>query len=840
MSYNYGASANNLKESTLSFNNDYYYDDTQNTQGNDYEFNEFSYSQTQNEDPTQSTQRQTQTQTQRDFDDGQRRNHSDETVQLQQNLKEMSINDRYEREMGHGSEHRDSDSNNILDDFAENESNAGSDGEFDGENDLDFVGEDDEGHLENSSQHGGNWGFNDKEDLPPHACAYCGIYNPKCVVYCTTSKKWFCNGRGQTSGSHIIQHLVRSQNKEVQLHKNSDVDCDFLECYLCGTRNIFVLGFVSAKASNCIVLLCRHCNQDPNNAKDKGADWDLQHWQAIIQDRMIVDWLVNHPKDEDSKKARPVTATQINRVEELWKVDPNACIDDLNRPGVDEQASPVLLRYDDAYQYQKTFGPLVALEAEYDKKMKENLSTSNITVRWEQTLARRRVAYFSLPTLEDTQFKLMTGDEIRLKNDIEEWECFGHIVKIPDNVSEEFGVELKGPQSTSAPTNQLSKYILEFVWKPTSFERMTSAMKVFAHDDSSISEFIYNQLLGLPTHGIPNGLNTKPGSSNLNEPVPNLPDLNSSQLNAVKQVLNRPLSLIQGPPGTGKTVTSASIVYHLVKQWNGQVLVTAPSNIAVDQLTEKIHQTGLKVVRLAAKSREAIDNSVSYLALHNQVKNLETNNDLAKLQKLKDEVGELSALDEKKYLNLKRKVERTLLKNADVICTTCVGAGDIRLQKFKFNAVLVDESTQSTEPECLVPIVSGAKQVVLVGDHCQLGPVVMCKKAATAGLCQSLFERLVMLGVRPIRLEVQYRMHPALSAFPSNLFYEGSLQNGVAASDRTPEDCEFKWPVKEKPMFFWKQSGQEEISSSGTSFLRAKGFYKNKIDIVVVVGIFYF
>ena len=75
-----------------------------------------------------------------------------------------------------------------------------------------------------------------------------------------------------------------------------------------------------------------------------------------------------------------------------------------------------------------------------------------------------------------------------------------------------------------------------------------------------------------------------------------------------------------------------------------QVLVCAPSNIAVDQLTEKIHRTGLKViynsllhmhtsitcihtcvcimqvVRLCAKSRESIDSPVSFLALHNQVK----------------------------------------------------------------------------------------------------------------------------------------------------------------------------------------------------------------------------
>ena len=89
-----------------------------------------------------------------------------------------------------------------------------------------------------------------------------------------------------------------------------------------------------------------------------------------------------------------------------------------------------------------------------------------------------------------------------------------------------------------------------------------------------------------------------------------------------------------------------------------------------------------------------------------------------------------------------------------------------------------------------------------MGDHCQLGPVIMCKKAAAAGLSQSLFERLIMLGVRPLRLQVQYRstsedggggadaqcrthlcapspslaVHPCLSEFPSNTFYEGSLQ----------------------------------------------------------------
>ena len=76
-----------------------------------------------------------------------------------------------------------------------------------------------------------------------------------------------------------------------------------------------------------------------------------------------------------------------------------------------------------------------------------------------------------------------------------------------------------------------------------------------------------------------------------------------------------------------------------------------------------------------------------------------------------------------------------------------MAAFDRRLKQFRFTQVLIDEATQATEPETLISILKGAKHVILVGDHCQLGPVIMCKKAAKAGLNQSLFERLVCLGI---------------------------------------------------------------------------------------------
>jgi regulator of nonsense transcripts 1 len=264
--------------------------------------------------------------------------------------------------------------------------------------------------------------------------------------------------------------------------------------------------------------------------------------------------------------------------------------------------------------------------------------------------------------------------------------------------------------------------------------------------------------------------------------------------------------------------------------------VTAPSNVAVDQLTEKIAATGIRVVRLASKTRETTTSSVDHLCLHIMTP-LAAGDEFRKLKRLKDEVGELTERDQKKYRSLQTRTEREILQAADVICCTCVGAGDPRLKNFRFRQVVIDEATQAVEAEALIPISLGAKQIVFVGDHCQLGPVVMCKAAAKAGLTQSMFERMVLIGIRPIRLQVQYRMHPCLSEFPSNMFYEGSLQNGVTEADRQlltlpgfngKED--FPWPIPNKPMFFYSISGMEEISSSGTSYLnRTEASYVEKI-----------
>lgn len=649
------------------------------------------------------------------------------------------------------------------------------------------------------------------EMLPEHACAYCGVHTTNCVIKCNTCNKWFCNSKSNSNGSHIVTHLVLSRHNVVSLHEDSDLGDTTLECYNCGNKNVFILGFVSAKQESVVVILCRlPC------AQLKDINWDTSHWQSLIEDRQFLPWIAANPSEDELINTNLITHQQISKLEAQWRLNRDATINDINNDLEDEEEIlPILMRYNDAFQYQRSFAPLIKLEGDFDKNLKESQALEHISVKWALGLNNKHLASFTLSTFESNELKVAVGDEIILRYsglNQEPWQGNGYIVRLPNAYQEEFTLELN-PSKLQPPTHLATDFTAEFVWKGTSYERMQQAMKDFATEKESVSSYIYHKILGHEVAPIEFDIKLPNKFSH-----PNLTELNMSQTNAVRSVLQRPLSLIQGPPGTGKTVTSATIVYHLSKLSKEKILVCAPSNVAVDHLADKLNLLGLKVIRLTAKSREDVESSVNDLALHNIV-NKSAKGELKKLIRLRNELGELSESDSRQLIKLTRSSEMKILNKCDVVCCTCVGAGDKRLSNLKFRTVLVDESTQASEPEVLIPIVKGAKQVILVGDHQQLGPVILDKKAGDAGLKQSLFERLVVLGHVPIRLEVQYRMNPCLSEFPSNMFYEGSLQNGVTAKQRLIENSIFPWPVLDNPMMFWANYGREEISGSGNSFL---------------------
>ena len=108
------------------------------------------------------------------------------------------------------------------------------------------------------------------------------------------------------------------------------------------------------------------------------------------------------------------------------------------------------------------------------------------------------------------------------------------------------------------------------------------------------------------------------------------------------------------------------------------------------------------------------------------------------------------------------------------------------------------------------------QQLVLVGDHCQLPPTVGSDLARGEGLDVALFSGLVRAGVPTCLLGTQYRMHPAIAAFPSACFYGGRIDDGVAAAHRPPVPG-FPWPRPDFPVCFLPVADHAREQGDGTS-----------------------
>ena len=72
---------------------------------------------------------------------------------------------------------------------------------------------------------------------------------------------------------------------------------------------------------------------------------DPSQWKPLIEDRQFLEWLVKVPAEQEQKRSRQISAQQINKLEELWKTNPEAMLEDLEKPGLDEEPQDVKLRY---------------------------------------------------------------------------------------------------------------------------------------------------------------------------------------------------------------------------------------------------------------------------------------------------------------------------------------------------------------------------------------------------------------------------------------------------------------------------------------------------------------
>lgn len=275
-------------------------------------------------------------------------------------------------------------------------------------------------------------------------------------------------------------------------------------------------------------------------------------------------------------------------------------------------------------------------------------------------------------------------------------------------------------------------------------------------------------------------------------------NLNESQQNAVNAILqNEPICIVHGPPGTGKTTTLIEAIIQMIALGE-KVLVSAPSNTAVDNISKGLLQQGVKLLRVGNITK--VD---ALIFAHTPEGKLHNSKELKEIKQLKIRAEEFRRMAHKykrsfgkaereqrnllfrEVKNIRSEIkkleaynEEKLYAQADVIAGTPIGLYDAGINQLKFQTLVLDEAGQCIEPLawCIFPL---AEKIILAGDHWQLPPTVLSNEAAVAGFNISILEKAIATSANVHLLNVQYRMREVIAGFSSHYFYNGLLQTAA-------------------------------------------------------------
>ncbi|XP_028616260.1 protein ZGRF1 isoform X1 [Grammomys surdaster] len=260
-----------------------------------------------------------------------------------------------------------------------------------------------------------------------------------------------------------------------------------------------------------------------------------------------------------------------------------------------------------------------------------------------------------------------------------------------------------------------------------------------------------------------------------------------------------PITVIHGVFGAGKSYLLAVVILFLVELFEKcdsgtvdnsrpwKLLISSSTNVAVDRVLLGLLSLGFeKFIRVGSVRK--IAKPVLPYSLH-----AGSDNESEQLKELHALMKEELTPTERVYVRKsieqhKLGTNRVLLKQVRVVGITCAACPFPCMNDLKFPVVMLDECSQMTEPASLLPIARfECEKLILVGDPKQLPPTIQGSDAAHEnGLEQTLFDRLCLMGHKPILLRTQYRCHPVISAIANDLFYEGNLVNGISERERSP------------------------------------------------------
>ena len=276
------------------------------------------------------------------------------------------------------------------------------------------------------------------------------------------------------------------------------------------------------------------------------------------------------------------------------------------------------------------------------------------------------------------------------------------------------------------------------------------------------------------------------------QPSPiHFPWLNDTQNHAVRSVVAAmDVAVVHGPPGTGKTTTLVEAIIETLQR-ETQVLVSAPSNAAVDWISVQLSRRGVNVLRIGNPLKmtdEMLECSYErhyadhpdYPELWNIRRTLREGWQGGTSRSRQEQLRRMR----KRQMELEIKINADLFEQARVVSCTLIGSAYHILERRHFSTLFIDEAAQALEPACWTAIMK-ADRVVLSGDHCQLPPTVKSIDAARRGLAETLMQHIVKSKKECVTLlDTQYRMNRDIMDFPSRWFYHGALKAATEVADR--------------------------------------------------------
>ncbi|XP_037686413.1 protein ZGRF1 [Choloepus didactylus] len=311
------------------------------------------------------------------------------------------------------------------------------------------------------------------------------------------------------------------------------------------------------------------------------------------------------------------------------------------------------------------------------------------------------------------------------------------------------------------------------------------------------------------------------------------------------QTHSLPITIIHGVFGAGKSYLLAVVILFFVQLFEKseaptvgnsrpwKLLISSSTNVAVDRVLLMLISLGFeKFVRVGSVRK--IAKPILPYSLHAGSEN--ENEQLKELHALmKEDLTPMERVYVRKSIEQhKLGTNRTLLKQVRVVGVTCAACPFPCMNDLKFPVVVLDECSQITEPASLLPIARfECEKLILVGDPKQLPPTIQGSDPAHEnGLEQTLFDRLCLMGHKPVLLRIQYRCHPAISAIANDLFYEGNLMNGVSETERSPL---LKWLPT---LCFYNVKGLEQIERDNSFHNVAEAAFTLKlIQSLIASGI---